>query len=166
MATAAELIAQAEAATTLEELEAIEAQAEGRSTVLQAVSEALERLQQTAPAEAAAAEGEAVREPDFVWVGCSTCWQPQDPTRPVRAYAEWLTDGMRYRAFYCATCSTNQQRHVESHPTLYGIFVDDWRMWREGQPAAEPTEVKRWGSQVVFDPIAQGWQALTSLISN
>jgi hypothetical protein len=142
MPTAAELIAQTQAATTLEELDAIEAQAEARITVLHAVAEARGRVAEQAQAEQVPSEE---RQPDFVWVGCNTCWQPQDPSRPVRAYAEWQADGMRYRAYFCPTCSQNQGRTVEVHPTLYAIFVDDWRMWREGGPAAQPTEVKRWG---------------------
>lgn len=44
MATAAELIEQAQAATTTEELDEIEAQVEGRVTVQQAVDAARERL--------------------------------------------------------------------------------------------------------------------------
>lgn len=143
MPTAAELIAQADAATSEDELEQIEDQAEGRVTVLQAIDEARDRLK-FVPPEPSPPTGHTT-DPDFVWVGCNVCWQPKDASRPVRAYAEWLNDGYRYLAYTCAGCSEIQGRTVQVHSTLYGLWMEDAHTWEEGAIAAEPTEVKRWG---------------------
>src|SRR5215471_9212043 len=121
MATAADLIAQAEAATSFDEVDAIEALAEGRVTVLDAVTAARERLAQ-AEEEAEFEEGEAeakvqeitgpaqndwyghTTEPDFVWVGCGNCWTPKDRMRPVLGYEVYLSDGHRRMNYICENC--------------------------------------------------------------
>jgi hypothetical protein len=148
MATAAELIAEAEAATTAEELDAIEGQAEERITVLRAVSDARARL--VAPSlmeeEPSLTHDGHVRDPDFVWVGCSTCWTPRDATRQVRAYQEWLADGHRYLTYNCVGCTERQGHYVEVHPSLFAFWLEEAVMWHEGGPAALATEVKRWGN--------------------
>jgi hypothetical protein len=227
MATAADLIAEAEAATSTAQLDEIEVEAEGRVTVLQAIEDARARLGQqidtqaegegvahlagdvTMPEVGAAAEwdtledfptftagqwvsvdgagvlevvavnqsaqgrltlanhgtegnqtpgtvvyggtaitltdtppGEitATADPDFVWVGCSTCWTPRDRSRPVITYADWLADGFRYLVYHCmGPCNLDQ------HATLWGFWLEEAKPWAEGGPAALSTEVQIWG---------------------
>ena len=85
------------------------------------------------------------RDPDFVWIGCGTCWQPQDSARPVRSFSDYEADGMRFRPFVCATCSAKQAATIEVHPTVWGMSVEDWQVVRAGDVAAQSTEVQRWG---------------------
>ena len=134
MATAAELIAEAQTATTVEELDAIEQQAEGRTTVLQAVEDARERLNGVV-----AEEPPGPPPPDVVWVGCPTDFTTKDPLMPVISYSAYLSNGFRRLTYVCHTC---QQ---EVFPSVWGLWMEHATPWHEGGVAPDATEVQRWG---------------------
>lgn len=150
MPTAAELISAAEAAETTKEIDEIEAQAEGRVTVLDAVEQARSRVflatsEKAAPA-AAPAESPAEQDyfghsapPDYVWIGCNSCWTPKDWMRPVQAYNVYLTDGYRRLVYTCTGC------RQEMFPTTWGMWIEDAHPWAEGAIAPEASEVAHWG---------------------
>jgi hypothetical protein len=106
----------------------------------------IEAIEQLEREEMEAIEQLKRAEPDFVWVGCNTCWHPQDPMSAVRPYAHWLADTFRHRAFFCPTCTANRGAYTEAFPTLWAFWLEDARPFREGGIAPEPTEVKRWGA--------------------
>src|SRR5262249_15072290 len=139
----------AQVATTTEQINTIEAQAEGRSTVLDAVEQARTRLflgvQTSAPEQQEEIPPEPpnwyghTTPPDFVWVGCNNCWTPKDWMRPVLSLDVYHTDGHRFLSYVCQGCQKEMQ------PTTWGMWIEDAHPWREGGEVAPSTEVQRWG---------------------
>ncbi len=82
-------------------------------------------------------------EPDFVWIGCRTCWWPKDPNRPVVTYQQWLNNTYRHMAYRCTVCSDREQRLVTVFPSAWGFPMSAAFELLPGGPVPETLET--WG---------------------
>jgi hypothetical protein len=81
--------------------------------------------------------------PDFVWIGCRTCWWPKDPNRPVVTYQQWLNNTYRHMAYRCTVCSDHEQRLVTVFPSAWGFPMSAAFELLPGGPVPETLDT--WG---------------------